>query len=127
MLLLSFTNLPSDRVSKFLVQAIGKDSSHFSPSSVYLSQYNELILETFGEKKKNHHQQQTPQKPTLSEGTGTLCSDRGEHRGISAALLSVEVHSQLQTAHNLSCCPHGAVKNKKQQKTNKNNNKNNRW
>lgn len=41
-----------------------------------------------------------------------ICSDSGKHQGISAVLLSIEVHSQLQTAHNLSCCSHGAVKKK---------------
>lgn len=101
MLLLSFKTC-LQIVSKFLVQVKWKDSYHFSPvqSSFFntMSWFWKLL-----EKKK-------PPKPRLSKRTGTICSDRGKHQGISAALLSIEVHSQLQTAHNLSRCSHGAVK-----------------
>lgn len=79
-----------------------KGQLSFQSSSGYFFKYSELILET-EEKRKT-------QKPNLSKGIRKICSDYGKHQGISAVLLYVEVHSQLQTAHNLSCCFHGAVK-----------------
>lgn len=100
MLLLSFKTC-LQIVSKFLVQVMWKDSYHFSPVQGSLSIQWADSGNFWGKKKT--------QKPRLSKGTGTICSDRGEHQGISAALLSIEVHSQLQTAHNLSRCSHGAV------------------
>lgn len=102
MLLLSF-KICLQIVSKFL-EVVWKDSCHFSP--VQGSSFNTMswFWKLLGKKKKTK-----TQKPGLSKGTGTICLDKSKHQGISAALLSIEVHSQLQTAHNLSRCSHGAV------------------